>query len=402
MKMKKNNLLILAVAALGFAACTNDETTAINETLAESNAISFRTSVAGNMRTAVDITTANLTDFKVTAFKNAEYNYANAYIPQETFSGTSATSYTSTNKYYWPATDKLDFYAYSPIADGNGLTISGYNTFVVTPTVTTETVGSQADLIYAAVKNKGKTDADATGQIALNFRHAGAKVALKVTHANSNSAKTLYFKVKGWAVGYLDKSATFTFPDYNSSNDANTVDHNPGTSDSYLLPSTYWSNNTGYDTDKQIYRSSDLGTAVDVAGTAGTPTGAVTNHTFAEEMILIPQSGASLASKYSATTADAEPNGTFVAVKLAVYDVNTNTVIVPETWAMWPATVSWEPGKKYTYNVQLDEGGYYENNTDAGNDVLDPIFKGAVISFASVTVDEWREANVNVTPAPAP
>lgn len=39
MKMKKNNLLILAVAALGFAACANDETTAVNEKLAESNAI---------------------------------------------------------------------------------------------------------------------------------------------------------------------------------------------------------------------------------------------------------------------------------------------------------------------------------------------------------------------------
>lgn len=50
--MKKNNLLILAVAALGFAACTNDETTAVNEKLAESNAISFRANVAGNMRDA--------------------------------------------------------------------------------------------------------------------------------------------------------------------------------------------------------------------------------------------------------------------------------------------------------------------------------------------------------------
>ena len=48
--MKKNNLLILAVAALGFAACANDETTAVNEKLAESNAISFRANVNGVMR----------------------------------------------------------------------------------------------------------------------------------------------------------------------------------------------------------------------------------------------------------------------------------------------------------------------------------------------------------------
>lgn len=67
--MKKNNLLILAVAALGFAACANDETTAVNEKLAESNAISFRTSVTGNMRAAI-LTTSNLNSFKVTALNN--------------------------------------------------------------------------------------------------------------------------------------------------------------------------------------------------------------------------------------------------------------------------------------------------------------------------------------------
>lgn len=399
MKMKKNNLLILAVAALGFAACANDETTAVNEKLAESNAISFRANVNGVMRAAAnaDLPTNG---FIVTAFLHEGSTYANAYMKQVPFT-LNSSSYTSADKYYWPGSSKLDFYAYSPSGNGQ-ITYTAYNSFTVTPAQTSEIAGSQVDLIYAAVKNIGKNDANSQGQIALNFRHAGAKIALKVTHANSPNAKTLYFKVKGWAVGYLDNSATFTFPDYNSNSAANTVDHNNGNSNTDLLPSTYWSDNTGYGTDKQIYRSTLLGTGTEVvvAGTEGTPTGAVTNHTFTEEMILIPQTAAPLAAAYSANTADAEPNGTFVAVKLAVCDVNTGTEIVPETWAMWPATVSWEPGKKYTYNVQLDEGGYYEKNADAGNDDLDPIFKGAVISFANVTVDEWRADNVDVTPAP--
>lgn len=72
--MKKNNLLILAVAALGFAACANDETTAVNEKLAESNAISFRSLVNGNMRAVQK--TAWVTNDQLDVF--AEYKIGSA------------------------------------------------------------------------------------------------------------------------------------------------------------------------------------------------------------------------------------------------------------------------------------------------------------------------------------
>lgn len=390
----KKKVFLFAVAALALAACSNDETVSVTQ----SEAISFRPLMTNVTRAAADINESNLTSFVVTAFKNGESDYSKAYIKQETFTGSCATSFTSATKYYWPSSGTLDFYAYSPSGNSQ-VTYTAYNQFTVEPAVSSEIAGSQVDLIYAAVKNKGKSDAT-DGQIALNFRHAGAKIALKVTHSNSNAAKSLKFNVKAWAVGYLDKNATFTFPDYAANTTANTTGKNDGTSDSYLLPTSYWTGNDGYATDKQIYRTTDLGSAIVLAGTASS--GIVTTHTFAEEMILIPQTGASVASTYSANTTAAEPNGTFVAVKLSVVDVNTNTEIVPETWAMWPATVSWVPGKKYTYNVRLDEGGYYEKNPDNDNDVLDPIFKGAVISFASVTVDEWRTSDVDVPYAPAP
>lgn len=390
-------LFSLAIAALGLAACSNDDVVEINQSLEDANTISFRPFVTNVTRAAADAN-LNTNGFVVTAFNNGGSDYASAYIKQETFTGTIETSFTSAKKYYWPSTGTLDFYAYSPSGATSQITYTAYNTFTVTPAVTSETAGDQVDLIYAAVKNVGRANANTSGQIPLNFRHAGAKIALKVTHANSNTAKSLKFKVKAWAVGYLDNSATFTFPDYSVNTTANTTDHNDGSSDSYLLPASFWTNNTGYATDKQIYRTTALATPVVVAGTASE--GIVTNHTFAEEMILIPQTGASVASTYDANTTNSEPNGTFVAVKLSIEDVNTNTEIVPETWAMWPASVSWVPGKKYTYNVQLDEGGYYENNPDNDNNVLDPIFKGAVISFATVTVDEWRAAAVDVPAAP--
>ena len=52
---------------------------------------------------------------------------------------------------------------------------------------------------------------------------------------------------------------------------------------------------------------------------------------------------------------------------------------------------NWEPGKKYTYTVDLAGGGYFEENQDETtvDADLDPILDGAVIKFVSVTVDDW-------------
>ena len=64
--------------------------------------------------------------------------------------------------------------------------------------------------------------------------------------------------------------------------------------------------------------------------------------------------------------------------------------------AMWPIeTITWTPGYKYTYTLDLAEGGYYPDNFtgDAG---LDPILAGAEIKFASVYVDDWDEQNISV------
>ena len=60
-------------------------------------------------------------------------------------------------------------------------------------------------------------------------------------------------------------------------------------------------------------------------------------------------------------------------------------------WAIWPiGGYNWEPGKKYTYTIDLAGGGYYETNQDADAD-LDPILEGAEIKFVSVSVDGWTQ-----------
>ena len=139
MKMKKNNLLILAVAALGFAACANDETTAVNEKLAESNEISFRTFVGGNMRAAdQNLSTLQEADkgFFVTAYYNDGTNPAVEYFDNVQFKWDSGTStFVSDKKYYWPASGSLDFFAYAPAVKTNELARTDYKTFTVTPSM---------------------------------------------------------------------------------------------------------------------------------------------------------------------------------------------------------------------------------------------------------------------------
>ena len=68
-------------------------------------------------------------------------------------------------------------------------------------------------------------------------------------------------------------------------------------------------------------------------------------------------------------------------------------------WAIWPiGGYSWEPGKKYTYTIDLAGGGYYETNQADTDGNLDAILEGAEIKFATVTVDGWTDRAVNIPP----
>lgn len=392
-------LIIFAATGLMLAACSNDKVTEVSKSYEAANTISFRTTVNGQTRAAQDANTILATEgatFNVTAFNTG--TNTSPYINNITYTRNGSGTFSSTEYYYWPASGNLDFYAYSPI-DGASSQVSSsdnWKTFTITPTVdgTSEVAGTHVDFVYASVDNKGR--ADGANGLPLNFRHTGAKVALKVTHTNSNAAKQIYFKVKAWAVGYLDKSGTFTFVD---KTDATNYVNTTG---SGLLPVGYWSNNDSWATDKQVYRSTALtsGNEIIVAAVAGTPTSAVTTHTFAEEMILVPQGSITAVSAYEAKTANSKPNGSYVAVQLAIYNKSNDILIQDYTWAMWPVAINWAPGKKYTYNVNLDDGGYFETNlngSDTDNTNLDPVLAGAIIKFATVTVDEWTTENVNAT-----
>ncbi len=362
MKMKKNNLLILAVAALGFAACTNDETTAVNEKLAESNAISFRANVNGQMRSA-DITNDGLKTigFWVTAkysttennesgddyFDNAHYVY-----------NSTNDSYTCADKYYWPSQNYLNFYAYAPEAGNDlsgGIQRHNYKSFTIKPDQTAST-NVQKDFVYASTMNQTKL-ANSTG-VALQFHHAQSKVSLNV----KNSSATMDFTITGnIQICNVYRQGKFDYT---------------GITAGGKLKSTDWNTFS----DASNYTQAQL---VSTFAANASASKAI------NDLILVPQNIIP-ASEYSGTTQGSGiTTGSYILIPITIKQKNTEIVIYSGN-AIWPLPdVDWVPGNHYTYTVDLAGGGYKDTNSDDGDTDLDPVLEGSEIIFTTVSVDDW-------------
>ena len=121
----KQKLLLMAVASLSMASCSQDESTDINK----GNAIDFRAALGTR---AVETTTANLDKIVVTAIDKNDANY----FTDAEFTKNDAF-FTSTPAYYWPGDgSNLSFFAYSPSAADLGATVT-INSTTKTPTRST-------------------------------------------------------------------------------------------------------------------------------------------------------------------------------------------------------------------------------------------------------------------------
>ena len=396
----KKNLFILAAAALAFAACSNDE---VVESIAtsESNAINLRP-IVNSMTRAADVNLPT-NGFYVTALKQGQVpsaedldgdtEYENIYIDNVHFTG--STTYGSTPKYYWPSAYNLDFYAFSP-AEGTDVVRTAYNTFVITAN---SAAASQVDFVYANTNDWGKatlqggTDAShAMGAVdagvAINFRHAESKVIIKLKNTNSN----VTFTVGDVTIGNLYNKGTFTYAS------ANTGTKDDGTH----LTNAEWGTLRSNNNDE--YTSTFTQTVSD-----GSAYSTSTSAQAGVDMIMIPQTLVNNTSytKVGDTPAADDPfKGAYIKVQLKMQNKNNGAYIIATsgTWqeCMWPlAALQWQPGYKYTYEVDLAGGGYFPVNQDTDAD-LDPILEGAEIKFITVTVDDWTDYATNPILVSAP
>jgi len=376
--MVKTKLLMLtAVAGMGMlAACSADETVENNPGLE----ISFAPSI-NKVTRAADVTSDNLKTygFNVTAMKQVAGGSETPYFSGVDYTWSSTSNvYGSIDKYYWPATDKLNFYAYA-MATGaaSQVTKIDYKSFTVTPDVDWN---KQVDLVFASTKDKVKADGE--NGVVLNFRHTGAKIKVKV----KNTSKTLKFDVTGWKVGFLSPTATFTF------DGTATDDHTSAATGTHTLSMASWANHTGRSLGTE-YVSEFTQLQIPAATTTD-------NHeqNLAGEMILLPQETPELTA-YANATAGADVTNPYIALKMVIRNNDTDGTVVASAggdtpvWATWPLpTTKWEPGKVYTYFVDLSGGGYYPKNQDSDPD-LDPLL--TEVKFVSVTVDDWNDGGTH-------
>lgn len=377
--MKKNNLLILAVAALGFAACANDETTAVNEKLAESNEISFRTTVAGHMRSA-DITGTTLQGSGFTVFATETGN-TTIYFSEDNFTWNAGTSsYTSTTKHYWPSSGALDFYAYASNGSSTITHTKDTKVFEITPA---SDVANQSDFVFANTNDKSKgTSADnatyyGKNGVVLNFRHAMSKVTIKIVNSNT----TLTATVNKVTLGYIDNKGTYTYS-------GSVLDTNTDGENTSLLKFADWKNTGATKTSYEQTATTTSYTSATAATALPAP------------FILVPHT-LTTATTYANSTLGSEFNGANIQIELKLQNTKTLAYIMGTSGAyvtaMWnlPAC-DWEPGKHYIYTVDVAGGGYYTTNQDSNSD-LDPILEDAIIKFVSVTVDDWSDqTGINV------
>lgn len=378
MKMKKNNLLILAVAGLALASCSSDETIAENQGLQESNAISFRAFNSGLMRAADAHFNLNGDEFKVTAFPQG--TTSTAYFTNVVFSTTDGITFTSANKYYWPSGTNLDFYAWAPAAQSDN--------YASIPVTVASAAASQIDLVYAKTLDWGKValqtgtpaghliNGSTVQGVTINFRHAESRVVIKLKNSNPN----LDITVKNATIGNVSGSGTFSIAETNTDGQG-----------SARITSGWGS----------------LGAATAIYSQDITPAVFTTETQAGDAMILIPQTLTN-ASAY-ANSGTAAPGDAFTAayikVSLKIQNHADGSYIVGAASgggeyveALFPLpAMTWAPGYVYNYIVDLAGGGYFTTNQDANED-LDPILEGAEIKFVHVTLDVWEvTAGTNIT-----
>ena len=261
------------------------------------------------------------------------------------------------------------------------------NNYSSIPVTVESAAADQIDFVYAATKDWGKATLQegtaATHSISttvpgvtLNFRHAESKIIIQLKNSNSNVAVT----ANNVTLKNVYGAGTFVFAN------ANTDGQNSA------LLTTGW---TPTGSANAVY-SQDITAATFTSATAvGT------------DMKLIPQ--ALTAANAYANSGTAAIGDEFTApcitVALKIQNSGDNAYIIGGAdafvTALFPLpTTTWEPGKQYTYVVDLAGGGYSPTNTDNNQD-LDPLLEGAEIKFVTVTVDDWSaQTPVDVTAGP--
>ena len=391
-------LLILAVAGLALASCSNDEVVESAAT-SDANAISFRPLMTNVTRTA------NSTGLK-SAFEegdiiNVHALYNSVQYFQDDFTMQATGGFTSTKPHYWPSDVTTKNVTFTAIWGTTQTAGTAGNFTSYSPAAA---AASQKDILVAKHTSTTKEN-----PVLLNFRHTLSQIFVKVQNTNANLKVT----ITGVRIGYIKTASTsFTYSggvtdtQEDGTHNAANVTQGDWTLVDFVTPGSgeTYANNYKYNQD------------LTATPTVLTSTAAAQNFTaLFNPWILLPQDMKTFTdtdgdgivdyanAKDGGTAADApDLGGSYIALEMAIenYDVANTTAtgtIVSKQWCYWPITTNWNPGYKYTYTIDVAGGGYMP--TDTNNDKeLDPVLTGAVIVFSpSCTIDACDRQDVDIS-----
>jgi hypothetical protein len=193
--MKKNHLLFVAVAVLFLASCSNDVDKL--STTSDGKQISLKTWSDKTLKSGKITQLADVKDFAVAAWVSGKIPSIDGMAATVLINGVKATG-DNTNGWvysptaFWPESDPVDFYAYSPFAStgvdkgtfGSGLEVDGSAT--TTPVISyvlpghtesTESIADQEDLLIA--HHQGTALTEYSSGVPLTFRHALSRVTVQ-------------------------------------------------------------------------------------------------------------------------------------------------------------------------------------------------------------------------------
>lgn len=352
------SLLILPIAALALASCSDDEPLSTRQ--ATDEPISFRASM-GNLSRATETTNANLASIYVTSFIGDE---TVPYFHDLKYDKAGDGFFTSTGEQYvWPSdTTPLHFKSYAPSLDELGADIEMNGTVLTLMNFTPmEDISQQVDFITAEAT--GTKAVNETAGVPLTFKHRLSQIELRAKTDNT----TYVYKIVGMRIGRPETTASFNFTTgewtldewhdtyvYESACDTVTLGPTPVSvmgknGNAMLLPQTLTPWMPKGDPDN-IARSAYLSVAVNIS----TPEGV--------QIYPVP----------SDTRLDAAGHPRKFA------------------WASVPLSGTWEQGKKYIYVLDFTNGGGYKDpdDPDPGKPVM-----GGPIKF-TVDVQEWQNDSI--------
>lgn len=226
----------------------------------------------------------------------------------------------------------------------------------------------QKDVLFSKLSVSSVSDATLSSGVELRFRHALSEVLVAVKNSNSN----LSYDIKGVKISYLSKQGDFKTSEV------------VATSGDGHLPTGCWGNLSTADASKSYEQTLAADGSFDATETTalGVP------------WMLIPQKQTGKETpQYTSAEAGSLLDSPYVAVKMVIKNATDGTVVKGGTegiWCCWLADFNFIPGYRYTFIIDLAEGGYHETNQN-DNAGLDSVLKEQAIRFSvNCTIDSWE------------